>query len=141
MEHREKEKEIATAMTIDLDGSGDELEMIVPRKPKKELRDVTLWDFQEKFLDWCEREYGGSKNDTAGDNKSDGYFTKWLADFQQGRTRGRRDFRTAVAAHRDWLWNQTYGMSQSGERVLVFGLWGEIGGRTDFSAIKKVPES
>lgn len=81
-----------------------------------ENQSVVLGDFKHKFSAWITAHHSGS-----------GTFDSWYAEF------GRDDFRQAVTAHRDWLWNQTYCSSM---RLTQHPIWNEI---LHLTAIKPVP--
>lgn len=81
-----------------------------------ENKSVVLGDFKYKFSAWITAHHSGF-----------GTFDNWYAEF------GRDDFRQAVTAHRDWLWNQAYCSSQ---KLTRHPIWDEI---LHLAAIKPVP--
>jgi len=71
-----------------------------------EKEDAVLLDFKSDFIDWLKVHHSGS-----------GAFQKWHAMY------GKDDFRQAIAAHRDWLWNQVFNRDR---------LWNQVfNGSTD----------
>lgn len=81
-------------------------------------RSVVLEDFKDKFSAWITAHHSGS-----------GTFDSWYAAF------GRDDFRQAVAAHRDWLWNQAYCSSKG---LTKHPVWNEV---LHLTTVKPIPGS
>lgn len=77
---------------------------------------MVLGDFKYKFCAWIAAHHSGFET-----------FDNWYAEF------GRDDFRQAVTAHRDWLWNQAYCSSQ---KLTKHPIWNEI---LHLATIKPVP--
>ncbi|PWW80586.1 S-adenosyl-L-methionine-dependent methyltransferase [Tuber magnatum] len=71
-----------------------------------EKGDVVLLDFKSDFIDWLKVHH--SESDA---------FQKWHALY------GKDDFRQAIAAHRDWLWNQVFNGSTGLNKCR---LWEEV---------------
>lgn len=67
---------------------------------------MVLGDFKHKFSAWITAHHSGF-----------GTFDSWYAEF------GRDDFRQAVTAHRDWLWNQAY---CSSKKLTKHPIWNEV---------------
>lgn len=77
---------------------------------------MVLEDFKHKFSAWITNHHSGNET-----------FDNWYTEF------GRDDFRQAVTAHRDWLWNQVYCCSKKLTRNPI---WDEV---LHLSAVKPVP--
>lgn len=67
---------------------------------------MVLEDFRHKFSAWI-----------TGHHSGDVAFNDWYIEF------GRDDFRQAVTAHRDWLWNQVY---CSSKKLTRHPVWNEV---------------
>jgi len=77
---------------------------------------VILLDFKEDFATWLENRFQQREDLEAGE-----YYRSWL-----DKVDNKSDFRNQVTAHEGWLWNQLFGLNDTGERLTSLTIWREI---------------